>query len=178
MTINRDSELTGDQARASPPLPATTYQQAQASYRGTIDARERFEELTGRELSTRAYAMLKARGTYDPQRHGDADRYQPLTATEHLEILAAGEVLARYYRHPTNSAPRGSGRGVVAPGRRRRRHRRGARPAGVPRVGRRPAPPARRLPGQVRPERRRPCRRHQPRPRTASRAETEPEAGQ
>jgi hypothetical protein len=43
---------------------------------------------------------LKARGTYHPHQHGDADHYQPLTAAEHLEILAAGEMLARYYSHP------------------------------------------------------------------------------
>ena len=101
MTINRDTEQTGDQAhrQASPP-PAATYLQAQDSYRDTVDVRQRFEELTGRDLSARAYATLKARGTYDPQRHGDASKGQPLTVTEHLEILAAGEMLARYYRHP------------------------------------------------------------------------------
>src|SRR6266487_3351492 len=48
----------------------------------------------------RAHATLKARGTYDPHLHGDAGKYQPLTTEEHLEILAAGEMLARYYRHP------------------------------------------------------------------------------
>jgi hypothetical protein len=101
MTTKRDSETTGDEVRepANPPR-AITYWQAQSGYRSTIDARERFEELTNRDLSVRAFATLKARGTYDPQRHGDADQYQPLTAAEHLEILAAGEMLARYYRHP------------------------------------------------------------------------------
>ncbi len=101
MTIKRVSEMTGDEGRelASPPR-ATTYWQAQSDYRCTIDARERFEELTNRDLSVRAFAVLKARGTYDRQQHGDAGKYQPLTAAEHLEILAAGEVLARYYRHP------------------------------------------------------------------------------
>jgi predicted TPR repeat methyltransferase len=79
-----------------------TYRQAEDGYRTTIDARERFEELACRDLSSRAIAMLKARGTYDPDKHGDADKYQPLTAAEHLEILAAGEVLARYYRHPAD----------------------------------------------------------------------------
>jgi hypothetical protein len=79
-----------------------TYRQAQDGYRGTIDARERFDELTYRDLSVRAYATLKARGTYDPVKHGDAGKHQPLTAAEHLEILAAGEVLARSYRHPAH----------------------------------------------------------------------------
>ena len=98
---SHDSGNAGDQARepASPPR-AITYDQAETGYRSTIDARERFEELTNRDLMVRAHATLKARGTYDPHKHGDAEKYQPLTAGEHLEILAAGEMLARYYRHP------------------------------------------------------------------------------
>lgn len=48
-----------------------------------------------------AHTTLQARGTFDPQRHGDADKYPPLTADEHLEVLALGEVLARHYRHPS-----------------------------------------------------------------------------
>jgi hypothetical protein len=98
---NHDSGKPGDEARepVSPPR-AITYYQAETGYRCTIDARERFEELTNRDLTVRAHTTLKTRGTYDPQRHGDADKYQPLTAEEHLEILAAGEMLARYYRHP------------------------------------------------------------------------------
>jgi hypothetical protein len=98
---NHDSGTAGDEAREpTSPARAITYYQAETGYRCTIDARERFEELTNRHLTVRAHATLKARGTYDPQLHGDADKYQPLTATEHLEILAAGEMLARYYRHP------------------------------------------------------------------------------
>jgi hypothetical protein len=80
--------------------PVITYWHAQDAYRGTTEARERFDELTDRDLNVRAYATLKARGTYDPDKHGDADRHQPLTAAEHLELLAAGEMLARHYRHP------------------------------------------------------------------------------
>jgi hypothetical protein len=101
MTTNRDSETTGDQVRepASPPR-AITYDQAETGYRSTIDARERFEELTNRDLMARTHATLKARGTYDPYKHGDTGKYPPLTAAEHLELLAAGEMLARYYRHP------------------------------------------------------------------------------
>jgi hypothetical protein len=101
MTANHDSSKAADEVResASPPA-AITYEQAQTGYRCTIDARDRFEELTNRDLMVHAHATLKARGTYDPQRHGDADQYQPLTAEEHLEMLAAGEMLARYYRHP------------------------------------------------------------------------------
>lgn len=101
MTTKRDHEMSGEEVRelASPPR-ATTYQQAETGYRSTIDARERYEELTNRDLMVRAHATLKARGTYNPHRHGDADQYQPLTANEHLELPAAGEMLARYYRHP------------------------------------------------------------------------------
>jgi hypothetical protein len=98
---NHDSGTAGDEVRepATPPR-ALTYYQAETGYRCTIDARQRFEELTNRDLMVRAHATLKVRGTYDPQLHGDADKYQPLTTEEHLEILAAGEMLARYYRHP------------------------------------------------------------------------------
>jgi hypothetical protein len=77
-----------------------TFWLAQGSYRGTVNARERFDELTSRDLSVRAYATLRACGTYDPAKHGDASRFQPLTVAEHLEVLAIGEVLARHYRHP------------------------------------------------------------------------------
>jgi hypothetical protein len=101
MTTNPQYETTGDQAgEAASPPPATTYEQAQATYRCTIDARERFQELGDRDLSARAIATLRARGTYDPEQHGDAAKYPPLTAEEHLEVLAAGELLARHYRHP------------------------------------------------------------------------------
>ena len=100
MTAKRVSEMTDDEVRELAAAPrATTYWQAQGAYQSTIDARERFEELTTRDLLARSYAILKARGEYDPRKHGDGNR-EPLTAAEHLEILAAGEVLARYYRHP------------------------------------------------------------------------------
>jgi len=77
-----------------------TYWLAQGGYRGIIQARERFDELTGRETMVRAIATLKARGNYDPAKHPDASTYQPLTVGEHLEVLALGEALARHYRHP------------------------------------------------------------------------------
>jgi hypothetical protein len=77
-----------------------SYWLAQGGYRGIIHARERFDELTGRATTVRAIATLKARGTYDPSKHADADSYQPLSVDEHLEVLAIGEVLARHYRHP------------------------------------------------------------------------------
>jgi hypothetical protein len=92
--------VTGPDPSQAGSEPAITYSQAQDAYPSTIQARERFDELTNRGLSVRAYATLKARGTYDPAKHGDADRHQPLTAAEHLELLAVGEILARHYRHP------------------------------------------------------------------------------
>jgi hypothetical protein len=77
------------------------YWLAHGGYQGVIAIRERFDELTSRDHTARAIATLKARGTYDPARHSDADKYQPLTVAEHLEVLALGDVLARHYRHPS-----------------------------------------------------------------------------
>ena len=86
----------------SPPTGEGTisYWLVQGGNRGIAEARERFDELASRDLMARSIATLKARGTYDPARHLDASKYQPLTVAEHLEVLAFGEVLARYYRHP------------------------------------------------------------------------------
>ena len=92
--------MTSQDPRGPGREPVITYGQAQDTYRGTIEARQRFDELTSRDLCARAFATLKARGTYDPARHGDVGKHQPLATAEHLELLAAGEVLARHYRHP------------------------------------------------------------------------------
>jgi hypothetical protein len=67
----------------------------------TVDARRRYDELTQRDLTARSRATLQAHGEYDPARHGALDA-EPLTVSEHLEVLANGEVLARYYRHPAS----------------------------------------------------------------------------
>jgi hypothetical protein len=87
--------------RTSP--PATTYQETSGRYAATGDAREHFEELVVREVRARAFMALVARGDYDPRIHGDVGGSEPLTVTEHLELLAAGELLARYYRHPAHA---------------------------------------------------------------------------
>jgi hypothetical protein len=87
--------------RTSP--PATTYQETSSRYAATADARERFEELVARDVRARALTALVTRGDYDPRIHGDAGGSEPLTVTEHLELLAAGELLARYYRHPAHA---------------------------------------------------------------------------
>ncbi len=64
-----------------------------------LDARDRYDELTQRDLHARSITTLKDNGDYDPVKHGASDP-QPLTLSEHLEVLANGEVVARVYRHP------------------------------------------------------------------------------
>ncbi|WP_344933991.1 hypothetical protein [Sphaerisporangium flaviroseum] len=63
---------------------------------------ERWLELTGRDLHVQAIATLKSRGDYDPGRYGDAGKYPPLTAGEHLELLVLGESIARSVRNPAH----------------------------------------------------------------------------
>lgn len=78
--------------------PPVTYNQASQRYGpGTHAARERYDELNMREHLSRAYAKLKASGQYDPAKHGTGDT-EPLTAAEHLELLATAEYLARAYK--------------------------------------------------------------------------------
>jgi hypothetical protein len=87
--------------RTSP--PATTYQETSSRYAAAGDARERFEELVVRDVRARAFMALVARGDYNPRIHDDIGGCEPLTVAEHLELLAAGELLARYYRHPAHA---------------------------------------------------------------------------
>ena len=56
-----------------------------------------------RDLSARAAAILRERGEFDPANLGHqlVAACEPLSAAERLEQLAIGEVLARYYRHPS-----------------------------------------------------------------------------
>jgi hypothetical protein len=78
--------------------PPVTYDQASHRYGPrTHAARERHDELSMREHLSRAYATLKASGQYDPAKHGTRDT-EPLTAAEHLELLATAEYLARAYK--------------------------------------------------------------------------------
>ena len=91
----RVSEMTDAEIRGLAAPRPVTYHEAESAYRSTIDARERFEELNHRDLMVRSLATLRARGEYDPQRHGPADKYEPLTPAERLELLAVGGVLAR-----------------------------------------------------------------------------------
>jgi hypothetical protein len=63
---------------------------------------ERFHELTGRDLLSRTIATLQAGGMYDSSLHSDPQKYPPLTVAEHLEVLALGELIAGFYRHPAH----------------------------------------------------------------------------
>ena len=76
-----------------------SYWHATGNGRTWLDARDRYDELTQRDLHARSIATLKARGEYDPAQHGTGDP-EPLTLREHLEVLANGEAVARVYRHP------------------------------------------------------------------------------
>jgi hypothetical protein len=75
-----------------------TYQEAMGL--GLRDQITRYEELTGRDLMARSIAALQARGEYDPDKHPDPADYEPLSVAGHLEMLAPGEAIAFYYRHP------------------------------------------------------------------------------
>jgi hypothetical protein len=78
--------------------PITCNQAADGSLADQID---RYRELADHDTMARSIAILKARGTYQPSEHVNEDRFPPLTVAEHLEMLALGERIARYYRHPS-----------------------------------------------------------------------------
>lgn len=61
----------------------------------------RYHELTERDLIATSITTLKARGTYQPKEHVNEQKFPPLTVAEHLKMLALGEFIARYYRHPS-----------------------------------------------------------------------------
>ncbi len=77
--------------------PVTVDEAARRYGPGRHAARERYDELSMRDHLARAHATLQARGEYDPQRHGPDDT-EPLTAAEHLELLATTEYLSRAYK--------------------------------------------------------------------------------
>ena len=64
------------------------------------DVLSRYEALNDRDSMARAIATQQARGTWTADGSIRAEDYPPLTVAEHLELLALGERLARYYRHP------------------------------------------------------------------------------
>jgi hypothetical protein len=73
----------------------------EASGGSIVDQTDRHRELADRDLMARSIATLKARGTYKPNKHVNEAKFPPLTVAEHLEMLALGERIARYYRHPS-----------------------------------------------------------------------------
>jgi len=77
----------------------TTYDEASAM--PFTDVLNRYQVLDTRDMMSRSIATLKARGEWNDDRSLDPDDYPPLTAAEHLEMLALGQVIAQYYRHPS-----------------------------------------------------------------------------
>ena len=77
----------------------TTYDEASAM--PFTDVLNRYQVLDTRDMMSRSIAALKARGEWNDDRSLDPDDYPPLTAAEHLEMLALGQVIAQYYRHPS-----------------------------------------------------------------------------
>jgi hypothetical protein len=64
------------------------------------DVIDRYQALNDRDAMARAIATLQARGRWSADRGLNPEDYPPLTAAEHLEMLALGEAMARHYRHP------------------------------------------------------------------------------
>ena len=79
----------------------TTYNEVTGG--NIADQMDRYRELAEHDLMARSIATLKARGewTEDRARALNPDKYPPLTPAEYLEMLALGERIARYYRHPS-----------------------------------------------------------------------------
>jgi hypothetical protein len=102
MTPGNEVDGMEDTATETAPRPVT-YHQASSRERGIVDAQERYEALTDRKMSATTVAILRERGEFDPANpaHASMAERGPLTADDYLEMMAAGEVLARYYRHPT-----------------------------------------------------------------------------
>ena len=88
------------------------------------DVLNRYQALSDRDSMARSIAVLQARGTWNADGSIRAEDHPPLTAAEHLELIALGERLARYYRHPAlvHHAVR-AGRDLGADRRRYRRQR-------------------------------------------------------
>jgi len=76
----------------------TTYDEASAMQWPDVLMRQ--QALSDRESMARAIATLQARGEWNDDRSINPEDYPPLTAAEHLELIALGGVMARHYRHP------------------------------------------------------------------------------
>jgi hypothetical protein len=76
----------------------TTYEEA--SEIPFADVLNRYQALNDRDSIARAIATLQTRGEWNDDRSLDPADYPLLTTSEHLELIALGEVIARHYRHP------------------------------------------------------------------------------
>src|SRR5580658_4565231 len=86
--------LAGEAARR----PVTYHEAVTGSI---VDQEKRYRQLAQHDALAGAIAIGKARGTYEPSQYVNEEKYPPLTVAEYLEMLALGEVIARYYRHPS-----------------------------------------------------------------------------
>jgi hypothetical protein len=97
--------MTIPQQQAKASESPVTYDHAETVYHSDLrGATERYSELSQRDLSARAAAILRERGEFEPENnlgHRELARREPLNAADHLEHMALGELLARYYRHPS-----------------------------------------------------------------------------
>jgi hypothetical protein len=66
------------------------------------DVLNRYQALNDRDSMARSIAKLQARGEWKVDGSIRPEDYPPLTTAEQLELLALGERLARYYRHPSS----------------------------------------------------------------------------
>lgn len=78
----------------------TTY--SEASEMPFTDVLNRYQALNDRDSMARAIATLQARGEWNDDRSLNPDDYPAFAATEHLELIALGEVIARHYCHPSH----------------------------------------------------------------------------
>ena len=81
-----------------------TYNDAETVYLASLTAtRELYAELRDRDLNATTAALLREHGEFGPASLGHqlVAASEPLSAAEYLEHMAIGEVLARYYRHPS-----------------------------------------------------------------------------
>ena len=90
------------EARPAPPacpgIPSRTDEASGGNLPGQED---RYRELAQRDALAKAIAIKKARGDYQPGGHVSEENFPPLTVAEHLEMIALGERIARYYAHPS-----------------------------------------------------------------------------
>jgi len=77
-----------------------------ASGGNIVDQMDRYRDLAQHDALAGAIAIGKARGTYVPNEHVNEQKFPPLTVAEYLEMLALGERIARYYRHPSTGRSR------------------------------------------------------------------------